>query len=109
MENGNNLRDAVLQPTQDMVFFFEELLTEVDFKFRLTDLLVNPYEYLDSTELRFLVSSAMIRSVEGFMDKKSYQFQAFEHFGLQDPIFVRFNRGKQIFYISKYIVHSKLF
>ena len=95
MENDIDLQETVLKPSQTMVFFFEDYMTEEDFKFRLTDLVVTPYEfdYIDSTELRFLTCAYMIRSGIGFMDNTSVQFQPLQHFGLQDPIFVRFSRG----------------
>ena len=100
-----------------MVFFFEDVMTEEDFKFKLTDLLVSPFGpagFIDSGNFRFMLSGALIRSNGSFIDGSRYrapryQFQALEHFGLQDPIFVRFNRGKQIFYILKYNIQPKLF
>jgi hypothetical protein len=79
-----------------MVLFFEEFMTEEAFKFTLTDLLVSPYgPNIDCGELRFMLSSALIRSNGSFMDDSSCHFQTLEHFGLQDPIFARFSRGKE--------------
>ena len=98
MENGINLPDAVLQPTQNMVFFLEDVMTEENFKFKLTDLLVSPFGpagFIDSGNFRFMLSGALIRSNGSFIDNSRYQFQSLEHFGLQDPIFVRFSRGNQ--------------
>ena len=96
MENGINLPDAVLQPTQDMVFFLEDVMTEENFKFKLTDLLVSPFGpagFIDSGNFRFMLSGALIRSNGSFIDGSRYHFQSLEHFGLQDPIIARFSRG----------------
>ena len=93
-----------------MVFFFEDVMTEENFKFKLTDLMVSPFGpagFIDSGNFRFMLSGALIRSNGSFVNNSRYHFQALEQFGLQDPIFVRFNRGKQIFYTLKYNV--KLF
>ena len=97
-----DLQHGILDANQQMVFFFEDVMTEENFKFKLTDLLVSPFEpagFIDGGNFRFMLSGALIRSNGSFIDNSRYHFQSLEHFGLQDPIFVRFDQGKHIFYI----------
>ena len=98
MENEIDLQHGILDATQEMVFLFEDVMTEENFKFKLTDLLVSPFGpagFIDSGNFRFMLSGALIRSNGSFIDNSRYQFQSLEHFGLQDPIFVKFSRGNQ--------------
>ena len=96
MENEIDLQHGILDATQEMVFFFEDVMTEENFKFKLTDLLVSPFGpagFIDSGNFRFMLSGALIRSNGSFIDGSRYHFQSLEHFGLQDPIIARFSRG----------------
>ena len=95
-----DLQHGILDANQQMVFFFEDVMTEENFKFKLTDLLVSPFGpagFIDSGNFRFMLSGALIRSngsfIDGYQDGLRYQFQSLEQFGLQDPIFARFSRG----------------
>jgi hypothetical protein len=96
VENERDLQHGILDATQQMVFYFEDVMTEENFKFKLTDLLVSPfgpYGFIDSGNFRFMLSGALIRSNGSFIDCSRYHFQSLEQFGLQDPIFARFSRG----------------
>ena len=90
-----DLQHGILDVNQQMVFYFEDVMTEENFKFQLTDLLVSPFEptgFIDSGNFRFMLNGALIRSNGSFIDGSRYHFQSLEQFGLQDPIFARFSR-----------------
>ena len=96
MENKLDLQHGILDANQQMVFYFEDDMTEENFKFKLTDLMVSPFGpagFIDSGNFRFMLSGALIRSNGSFVDDSRYHFQSLEQFGLQDPIFARFSRG----------------
>ena len=91
-----DLQHGILDANQQMVFYFEDVMTEENFKFRLSDLLVSPFGttgFIDGGNFRFMLSGALIRSNGSFIDGSRYHFQSLEQFGLQDPIFARFSRG----------------
>ena len=97
MENKLDLQHGILDANQQMVFYFEDDMTEENFKFKLTDLMVSPFGpagFIDSGNFRFMLSGALIRSNGSFIDGSRYHFQPLEHFGLQDPVFARFSQGK---------------